>query len=35
MADLQRIEATLTASLAQCSGDTAPDCPILDALNCA
>lgn len=35
MADLQRIEATLMTSLAQCSGDTAPDCPILDALNCA
>lgn len=34
IADLQRIEATLTHSLAQCSGDTAPDCPILDALNC-
>lgn len=35
IADLQRIEVTLTNSLAQCSGDTAPDCPILDALNCA
>jgi len=35
MADLQRIEATLMASLARCSGDTAPDCPILNAFNCA
>lgn len=34
IADLQRIEATLADSLSKCSGGTAPDCPILDALQC-
>lgn len=32
--DLQRIAATLQGSLHQCSGGAAPDCPILQTLNC-
>lgn len=35
IADLQRIAATLAQTLTHCSGDAAPDCPILDALQCA
>ena len=30
--DLKRIERILAATAAQCSGDTVPDCPVLDAL---
>lgn len=30
--DLKRIESVLAATAAQCSGEVAPDCPILDAL---
>lgn len=33
IADLQRIEATLAATAAQCSGEAVPDCPVLDALS--
>lgn len=32
IADLKRIETVLAATAAQCSGEQAPDCPILDAL---
>ncbi len=32
IADLQRIEATLAATAAQCSGNAVPNCPVLDAL---
>jgi len=32
IADLQRIEGVLAETLAQCSGDAAPDCPILEVL---
>lgn len=35
IADLQRIATTLAQTLIHCSGDAAPDCPILDALQCA
>ncbi|MDO7837205.1 helix-turn-helix domain-containing protein [Sphingobium sp. HBC34] len=31
--ELQRIEAILAATLAECSGKNVPDCPIIDALN--
>jgi MerR family mercuric resistance operon transcriptional regulator len=31
--ELQRIEAILAETLAECSGKNAPDCPIIDALN--
>ena len=33
--DLQRIEATLAETLAQCTGGEVADCPILDVLHCA
>lgn len=33
IAELQRIEAILAATLAECSGKNVPDCPIIDALN--
>ena len=32
IADLKRLEKTLRAIAAQCSGDDVPDCPIIDAL---
>lgn len=32
IADLRRIERILADTSARCSGDAAPDCPILDAL---
>ena len=32
IADLERIAAVLEATAAECSCDTVPDCPILDAL---
>jgi MerR family mercuric resistance operon transcriptional regulator len=32
IADLERMEATLAATVALCAGDTAPHCPILDTL---
>ena len=34
IADLQRIERTLAATLDKCSGGDAPECPVLDALTC-
>jgi MerR family mercuric resistance operon transcriptional regulator len=33
IAELQRIEAILAETLAECSGKNVPDCPIIDALN--
>ncbi len=30
--DLKAIEATLAATISQCSGTSTPDCPLLDAL---
>ena len=33
IADLRRIESVLAKTLAQCSGDAVPDCPILDVLG--
>lgn len=33
IAELQRIAAILAATLAECSGNNVPDCPIIDALN--
>lgn len=33
ISDLKRIEATLSDYLAKCSGEAAPDCPIIDALS--
>lgn len=33
IAELQRIEAILAATLAECSGKNVPDCPIIDALS--
>ena len=33
IADLQRMERTLTATAARCEGGTAPECPIIDALS--
>jgi len=32
IADLQRIEAVLSRTAAQCSGDLVPECPIIEAL---
>jgi len=32
IADLRRVEAILVKTAAQCSGDEAPECPILEAL---
>jgi MerR family mercuric resistance operon transcriptional regulator len=32
IADLQRIERVLATTAASCSGDDAPDCPIIEAL---
>jgi MerR family mercuric resistance operon transcriptional regulator len=34
IADLQKIEAILTATMVKCSGGDAPECPVLEALNC-
>lgn len=33
IADLQRMESTLTETAASCHGGEAPDCPILDVLS--
>jgi len=33
IAELQRIEAILAETLAECTGRNVPDCPIIDALN--
>jgi MerR family mercuric resistance operon transcriptional regulator len=33
LADLARLECILAATLAQCSGDVAPSCPVLDMLD--
>ncbi len=33
IADLERMRATLAATVALCAGDAAPDCPILEALS--
>lgn len=33
ISDLRRIEQVLARTLAECSGEDVPDCPILDALN--
>ena len=32
IADLKKLEKTLSAIASQCAGDTAPECPIIDAL---
>jgi MerR family mercuric resistance operon transcriptional regulator len=32
IADLRRLERTLAATVAACSGDQVPDCPVIDAL---
>jgi MerR family mercuric resistance operon transcriptional regulator len=32
VADLLRLEGILAATIAQCSGDAAPSCPVLDML---
>ena len=32
IADLKRMERTLKATAARCTGDRVPDCPIIDAL---
>jgi MerR family mercuric resistance operon transcriptional regulator len=32
LADLTRLEGILAATIAQCSGDAAPSCPVLDML---
>ncbi|WP_341713222.1 helix-turn-helix domain-containing protein [Erythrobacter sp.] len=32
IADLQKIEATLAATLDKCSGDDVPECPVLEAM---
>jgi MerR family mercuric resistance operon transcriptional regulator len=31
--DLRKLERLLSSTLARCSGDTAPDCPVLDVLD--
>ena len=33
IADLKRIEQVLVETAAQCSGDEAPECPVLEALS--
>jgi MerR family mercuric resistance operon transcriptional regulator len=33
--DLQRLEAILADAVARCTGDTVPDCPVLDILDCS
>ncbi len=33
IADLQRVEAVLSATAARCSGDAVPDCPVLQTLG--
>lgn len=33
IADLQRIEKVLASTAARCSGDEAPDCPVLETLS--
>lgn len=35
IADLQRIERTLSTTLAECSGENVPECAILSVLNCS
>ena len=33
IADLKRIERVLSTTVAQCTGDDVPDCPVIDALS--
>ena len=33
IADLRRIERVLSTTVAQCTGDDVPDCPVIDALT--
>ena len=33
IADLRRIEHVLSSTLAQCTGDDVPECPVIDALT--
>ncbi|MER3357890.1 MAG: MerR family DNA-binding protein, partial [Hoeflea sp. D1-CHI-28] len=33
IADLKRIEHVLSSTVAQCSGDDVPECPVIDALT--
>lgn len=33
IADLKRIEHVLSSTVAQCTGDDVPDCPVIDALT--
>jgi MerR family transcriptional regulator, mercuric resistance operon regulatory protein len=33
IADLKKLERLLAKTIAQCSGDAAPDCPVLDILD--
>jgi MerR family transcriptional regulator, mercuric resistance operon regulatory protein len=33
IADLTRIEQVLSSTVAQCTGDDVPDCPVIDALT--
>lgn len=33
IADLKRIERVLAATVAQCTGDDVPECPVIDALS--
>lgn len=33
IADLKRIEHVLSSTMAQCTGDDVPDCPVIDALT--
>lgn len=33
IADLRRIEHVLSSTVAQCTGDDVPDCPVIDALT--
>lgn len=33
IADLRRIEHVLASTVAQCTGDDVPDCPVIDALT--
>ncbi|MBA4164520.1 MAG: transcriptional regulator [Erythrobacter sp.] len=35
ISDLQRIERTLSTTLAECSGENVPECAILSVLNCS
>ena len=33
IADLRRIEQVLSSTVAQCTGDDVPECPVIDALT--